>query len=115
MKEQKKAEKEAKSLGDAIARLEEQMGVSEEAGVSERLGVADDVRDAETMKRRGVKLSEWLWFGSLKTNPEKADVEHYPDLITEGMTVRWDCPVCHETMYVTRGELMEHLQKCVKV
>ena len=115
VKEQNQAEKEAKSLGDAIARLEEQMGVSEEAGVSERLGVADDVRDAETMKRRGVKLSEWLWFGSLKTNPEKADVEHYPDLITEGMTVRWDCPVCHETMYVTRGELMEHLQKCVKV
>ena len=115
VKEQKRAEKEAKSLGDAIARLEEQMGVSESVGVSERLGVADDVRDADHVDRSGVKLTEWLWFGSLKTNPEKANVEHFPDLITEGMTIRWDCPVCHEVMYVTREELMEHLRKCVKV
>lgn len=115
VKEQKKAEKEAKSLGDAIARLEEQMGVSEQSGVSERLGVADDVRDADHVTRSGVKLTDWLWFDSLKTNPEKANVEHFPDLITEGMTIRWDCPVCQEVMYVTREELMEHLRQCVKV
>ena len=44
----------------------------------------------------------------------KATVEYYPDLISDKMTVRWDCPVCKEVLYVTREELLDHLNHCVK-
>lgn len=80
---------------------------------SERLGVADSITSLDHFKRRGVQLSPWVWYGSLTTHPERANVEYYPDLIVEGMTVRWDCPVCHEVMYVTKEELISHLNKCV--
>ena len=44
----------------------------------------------------------------------KATVEYYPDLISDKMTVRWDCPVCKEVLYVTREELLDHLNHCLK-
>ena len=127
--EQKQKEKEVeKAKGmDAIALMEErvkgkgEMDMKEsqrdegkdDEDFSERLGVADGMTSLSHFKRRGIQLSPWVWYGSLTAHPDKANVEYYPDLIVDGMTVRWDCPVCHEVMYVTKEELIGHLNKCV--
>ena len=93
--------------------VEEKEIEEEEEDFSERLGVADGLTSLNHFKRRGIQLSPWVWYGSLTAHPDKANVEYYPDLIVDGMTVRWDCPVCHEVMYVTKEELICHLNKCV--
>ena len=81
---------------------------------SSRLGVADGVESLEHFERRGVRLSPWVWFGSLVGKMDKATIDKYPDLISAGVTVRWCCPVCKEVMYVKKEELMSHLNECVK-
>ena len=63
---------------------------------------------------RGVRLSPWVWFGSLVGEMQSATMERYPDLISAGVTVRWCCPECKEVMYVKKEELMSHLNECVK-
>lgn len=115
--DQKKRLRESSTLTDAISALESMVvekDEKEEEDYSERLGIADSVSDLDHFKRKGIQIAPWLWYGSLTTNPEKANLEYYPDLIVDGMTVRWDCPLCHETMYVTKEELINHLNKCVR-
>lgn len=115
--EQKKRLRESSTLTDAISALESVVQNNtepKEDDYSERLGIADSVSDLNHLKRKGCQIAPWLWYESLTTNPEKANLEYYPDLIVDGMTVRWDCPLCHETMYVTKEELMNHLNTCVR-
>lgn len=81
---------------------------------SARLGVADGLESLEHFERRGVRLSPWVWFGSLVGEMQSATMEQYPDLISAGVTVRWCCPECKEVMYVKKEELMSHLNECVK-
>lgn len=81
---------------------------------SVRLGVADGLESLEHFERRGVRLSPWVWFGSLVGEMQSATMERYPDLISAGVTVRWCCPECKEVMYVKKEELMSHLNECVK-
>lgn len=81
---------------------------------SSRLGVADGLESLEHFERRGVRLSPWVWFGSLVGEMQSATMEQYPDLISVGVTVRWCCPECKEVMYVKKEELMSHLNECVK-
>ena len=84
------------------------------ASYSERLGIADHVTSLEHFERKGIQCSPWVWFGSLTTNAAKISIDRYPDLIETGITIRWVCPLCHEEKYVTREDLMEHLNSCVK-
>ena len=87
----------------------------EEEDYSTRLGIADHVSSLEHLQRKsGVQLSPWLWFGSLATDLTKASIDRYPDMIATNMTIRWECPVCRQVLYVTREELMNHLSACVK-
>ena len=81
---------------------------------SSRLGIADSLTSLSSFQRKGIQISPWVWYGSLQTTAMKATVESYPDLISDKMTVRWDCPVCKEVLYVTREELLDHLNHCVK-
>ena len=81
---------------------------------SNRLGIADSLTSLNSFQRKGIQVSPWVWYGSLQTTAMKATVEYYPDLISDKMTVRWDCPVCKEILYVTREELLDHLNHCVK-
>lgn len=82
---------------------------------SMRLGVADHVASLEHLRRKnGVQCSPWMWFGSLATDLTKASIDRYPDMIATNMTIRWECPICSQMMYVTREELMNHLSECVK-
>ena len=81
---------------------------------SSRLGIADSLTSLSSFQRKGIQISPWVWYGSLQTTAMKATVEYYPDLISDKMTVRWDCPVCKEVLYVTREELLDHLNHCVK-
>lgn len=81
---------------------------------SSRLGIADSLTSLSSFQRKGIQISPWVWYGSLQTTAIKATVEFYPDLISDKMTVRWDCPVCKEVLYVTREELLDHLNHCVK-
>ena len=81
---------------------------------SNRLGIADSLTSLNSFQRKGIQVSPWVWYGSLQTTAMKATVEFYPDLISDKMTVRWDCPVCKEVLYVTREELLDHLNHCVK-
>lgn len=81
---------------------------------SSRLGIADSLTSLSSFQRKGIQISPWVWYGSLQTTAMKATVEFYPDLISDKMTVRWDCPVCKEVLYVTREELLDHLNHCVK-
>ena len=81
---------------------------------SSRLGIADSLTSLSSFQRKGIQISPWVWYGSLQTTAMKATVEFYPDLISYNMTVRWDCPVCKEVLYVTREELLDHLNHCVK-
>ena len=81
---------------------------------SNRLGIADSLTSLNSFQRKGIQVSPWVWYGSLQTTAMKATVEYYPDLISDKMTVRWDCPVCKEVLYVTREELLDHLNHCVK-
>ena len=115
--DRKKRLRESSTLADAISALESTVRENEEPeeqDYSERLGIADSVSDLDHLKRKGIQIAPWLWYGSLTTNPEKANLEYYPDLIVDGMTVRWDCPLCHEKMYVTNEELLSHLNSCVR-
>ena len=116
MEERVEGKGEMKAKGDQRELSAKENGgekEEEEEDFSERLGVADGMTSLSHFKRRGIQLSPWVWYGSLTAHPDKANVEYYPDLIVDGMTVRWDCPVCHETMYVTKEELICHLNKCV--
>ena len=82
---------------------------------SMRLGIADHVSSLEHLQQKsGVQLSPWLWFGSLATDLTKASIDRYPDMIATNMTIRWECPICRQILYVTREELMSHLSACVK-
>ena len=81
---------------------------------SSRLGIADSLTSLSSFQRKGIQISPWVWYGSLQTTAMKATVEFYPDLISDKMTVRWDCPVCKEVLYVTREELLDHLNHCLK-
>lgn len=105
---------------NAITRLEQGLdNVTQEeendlVDYSSRLGVADSLTSLDTFKRKGIQLSPWLWYGSLQTTSLKATIENFPDLISDRMTVRWDCPICKQIMYVTKEELINHLNGCVK-
>lgn len=108
--------------GNAIEALEKgisEMNQEEEkeeefVDYSSRLGIADSLTSLESFKRKGFQLSPWLWYGSLQTTALKATVENFPDLISYKMTVRWDCPICKQVLYVTKEELVHHLSECVK-
>ena len=116
----KKQTQKKTTVENATASLEKEAVVNaeeddeENEDYSTRLGIADSVTSLETLERKGIQLSPWLWFDSLHTTSKQANISNYPDMISDKLTIRWECPVCRESMYVTREDLLKHLNECVK-
>ena len=107
-KDKKRHENAIKAL-EGRALQEERV---DEDDYSARLGVADDLSSLEHFERRGVLISPWVWFGSMRSEIQNATIDRYPDLISTGVTIKWTCPECHSVLYVTREELLNHLNEC---